>query len=520
MCNKSLSEGWLPISQRHAIITPIIKKTGLDANDVKSYRPISNLTYMSKLVERLVYRQLSTFLEAHNLIPQHQSGFRARHSTETAVLKVMSDILGAADRGNVVLLGLLDMSAAFDTVDHEILLHWIQASFGITEQALSWLRSFLESRTQQVSFNNSLSATMPVTTGVSQGSVLGPLLFLLYTADIPVIAEKHNFGVHCYADDGQLYVSDKAALAQNLVSRVTACIEEIDEWMSSNRLKLNTDKTQFIWLGSRQQFQKVSVNAVHLGADVVNFQTTVGNLGVTIDSQMTMAAHVRRICKTSFYQLRQLRTVRRSLSSGACTTLVHAFVTSRLDYCNSLLAGISNSLLLQLQSVLRVAARLVMRKGKFDPISDDIRGHLHWLPIPQRVQFKFGLLVYKCLRGGAPPYLAEMLVQNSDVSALRSLRSTARGCLVIPRTKTVTIGPRSFATAGPTLWNSLPAHLRDDSISLPCFKSSLKAYLFKQAYPDWLILYGIIICLDNSSRLYVTALTQAPSWRLCRKVAL
>ena len=124
-----------------------------------------------------------------------------------------------------------------------------------------------------------------------------------------------------------------------------------------------------------------------------------------------------------------------------------------------------------------------MRKGKFDPISDDIREHLHWLPIPQRVQFKLGLLVYKCLRGGAPPYLAEILVQNSDVPALRSLRSTARGCLVIPRTKTVTIGPRSFATAGPTFWNSLPAHLRDDSISLPCFKSSLKAYLFKQALP-------------------------------------
>ena len=334
------------------------------------------------------------------------------------------------------------MSAAFDTVDHDILLHRIQDSFGIKGQALSWLRSFLESRTQQVSFNNTLSVTMPVTTGVPQGSVLGPLLFLLYTADIPVIPEKHNFCVHCYADDGQLYVSDKAAHAQNLLSRVTACIEEIDEWMSSNRLKLNTDKTQFIWLGSRQQLQKIDVSTVHLGADAVNLQTTVDNLGVTIDSQLTMTAHVQRICRTSFYQLLQLRTVRRTLSSEACTALVHAFVASRLDYCNSLLAGISDSLLLQLKSILRIAARLVMRKGKFDPITDDIRDHLHWLPIPQRVQFKLGLLVYKCLHGGAPPYLVDMLVQNSDVPALRSLRSTARGCLVIPRTKTVTIGPR------------------------------------------------------------------------------
>ena len=236
--------------------------------------------------------------------------------------------------------------------------------------------------------------------------------------------------------------------------------------MSSNWFKLNTDNTQLIWSGSRHRLQEVGVNAVHLGANAINFQTTVGNLGVTIDSQMTMTAHVRRICRTSFHQLRQLRTVRRSLSSEACTVLVHAFVTSRLDYCNSLLAGISDSLLLHLQSILRVADCLFMRKGKFDPIpiSNDIRDHLHWLPIPQRVQFKLGLLVYKCLHGGAPPYLAEMLVQNSDVPALRSLRSTARGCLVIPRTKTDTIGPRSFATADPTFWNSLPTHLRDDSI--------------------------------------------------------
>ena len=484
MCNKSLTEGWLPKSQRHAIITPIIKKAGMDANDVKSYRPISNLTYMSKLVERMVYRQLTTFLEAHNLLPKHQSGFRAQHSTETAMLKILSDILGAADRGNVALLGLLDMSAAFDTVDHGILLHRMESSFGITGQALSWLQSFLEGRTQQASYNGMTSTTLAVTTGVPQGSVLGPLLFILYTADIPLIAGKHGLMVHCYADDGQLYVFDKAVHAQQLISRVGTCIEEINEWMSSNRLKLNTDKTQFIWLGSRQQLIKVGVDSIHLGADVVHFQKSVVNLGVTIDSQLTMKAQIQRVCRTSFYQLRQLRTVRRSLSTEACIALVHAFVASRLDYCNSLLAGIGDGLLHKLQSVLRVAARLVMRKGKFDPISSDIRDRLHWLPVPQRINFKLGLLVYKCLHGGAPPYLVEMLVHSSNVPALRSLRSTARGNFIIPRTNTVTYGPRSFATTGPAFWNSLPAHIRDSTITISSFKLLLKTYLFRQAYPD------------------------------------
>ena len=178
--------------------------------------------------------------------------------------------------------------------------------------------------------------------------------------------------------------------------------------------------------------------------------------------------------------IKQLRSVRRSLSVNACTALVHAFVTSRLDYCNSLLAGIGDGLIDQLQTVMRVAARLVLRKRKFDPISADIRDRLHWLPIRSRIDFKLGLLVYKCLHGIAPPYLTEMLVLKSTVPALSRLRSTARGDLLVPRTKTKTIGPRSFATSGPALWNKLPDDLRDPSLSLPVFKQRLKSYLFKQ----------------------------------------
>ena len=130
--------------------------------------------------------------------------------------------------------------------------------------------------------------------------------------------------------------------------------------------------------------------------------------------------------------------------------------------------------------MLRVAARLVLRKRKFDPISADIRDRLHWLPIRSRIDFKLGLLVYKCLHGTAPAYLTEMLVQKSTVPALSRLRSTARGDLLVPRTKTKTIGPRSFATSGPALWNNLPDDLRDPSLSLTVFKQRLKSYLFKQ----------------------------------------
>ena len=154
-----------------------------------------------------------------------------------------------------------------------------------------------------------------------------------------------------------------------------------------------------------------------------------------------MKVHVQRVCQTSFYQLRQLRSVRRSLSVNACTALVHAFVTYRLDYCNSLLTGNGDcSLIDQLQTVMPVAARLVLRKRKFDPISADIRDRLHWLPIRSRIDFKLGFCVYKYLHGIAPTYLTEMLVLKSTVQTLSRLHSTARGDLLVPRTKTKTIG--------------------------------------------------------------------------------
>ena len=204
--------------------------------------------------------------------------------------------------------------------------------------------SFLRGRTQQVVFNGLASTVAEVTSGVPQGSVLGPLLFLLYTALIPVIASEHGLGIHCYADDGQLYVFGKANCADQLVLKVTTCIGVVDAWMSSNRLKLNSDKTQFIWLGSQQQLQKIEIESVALLGDMVVFQPTVNDLGVTIDGPLTMREHVQRICRASYYQLRQLRVVRNSLSTDVCVMLLHAFVSSRLDYCNSLLAGVSDEL--------------------------------------------------------------------------------------------------------------------------------------------------------------------------------
>jgi hypothetical protein len=267
MCNASLEQGSLPVSQLHAIITPRLKKAGADASDVQSYRPVSNLTFMSKIVEKLVCRQLVSFFEQFGLLPSFQSAYRKRHSTETAVLKIITDALQAADRGQVTLLCMLDLSAAFDTVDHEILLDRLQRSFGIHGRVLSWIKSFLHDRTQLVCVDGKHSSTSTLICGVPQGSVLGPILFLIYCADVTAIALRHGLGIHSYADDSQLYFHADPLMVDNKVQRliVGICVEENSYWMSVNRLKINKEKTQFIWLGTPHQLTKIQYKTIRLG---------------------------------------------------------------------------------------------------------------------------------------------------------------------------------------------------------------------------------------------------------------
>jgi len=180
-------------------------------------------------------------------MPSVQSAYRQGHSTETAVPKVISDIIDAADTQKVTLLGLLDMSAAFDTVDHKILLERLEVvSFGVKGQALAWLSSFLTDRTQVVAFGGNKSSSRRLLCGVPQGSVLGPLLFVLYSADVISIAAKHGVCIHTYADDLQTYISCAASNQTTATSRLLTCVFDIDRWMSCNRLKMNAGKTEFI----------------------------------------------------------------------------------------------------------------------------------------------------------------------------------------------------------------------------------------------------------------------------------
>ena len=477
MINLSLVTGYVPQSFKLAVIKPLLKKPALDPGILANYRPISNLPFLSKILEKAAAKQLCDFLHKNNIFEGFQSGFRANHSTETALLRVANDLLTTADNNLLSVLVLLDLSAAFDTVDHHILLQRLEHLVGIRGSALKWFESYLSDRFQFVNVNENSSAHERVRYGVPQGSVLGPILFSLYMLPLGNIIREHSIHFHCYADDTQLYISMKPNESDQLV-KLQACIKDIKNWMTRNYLLLNSGKTEVIVIGPKHLRDQLCDENFTLDGITLASKATVMNLGVTFDQDLSFNSHIKRISKNAFFHLRNIAKVRHILSQNDAEKLVHAFVTSRLDYCNSLLSGCPRKSLKCLQLVQNAAARVLTGTKRRDHITPSLAS-LHWLPVESRVEFKILLLTYKALNGLAPQYLRELI--HSYVPSRTPVRSQYAKTLTVPKISKVNTGGRAFRSQAPRLWNLLPASVRGAE-TLCTFKTKLKTFLFDKAY--------------------------------------
>ena len=479
--NSSLSSGVFPQTFKTAIVTPLLKKPSLDPNELKNYRPVSNLCFISKILEKLVLSQLSSYLTSNNLHNPLQSAYRPGHSTETALLKVVNDLLLSLDNGNVSLLALLDLSAAFNTIDHSILLHRLEHDFGVSGTALQWFSSYLTNRSQSVVVNGLLSDPSLISSGVPQGSVLGPVLFVIYTTPLSAVIQTHSVLHHSYADDTQLQKSAPPRYISDLLSAMQLCIGDIKSWMTTNMLKLNDEKTELMLVSSSRMSQLHSLpDSMTINNTTIPFSDSVKNLGVTFDCHLTMKNQVQNIIRSCNFELRRIASIRRFLSTEATLTLVSAFILSRLDYCNSLLIGSSDDLLDRLQRVQNSAARLILRLPKSSNITQHLVS-LHWLPVKSRITYKVASLCYCCVNNTAPVYLSDLIQKKA--LPLYNTRSSSDPSLLSdrPACSKKTLGDRSFSYSASSVWKSIPLSIRS-SPSPSSFKSALKTHLFCSAF--------------------------------------
>ena len=452
---------------KDSVVTPLIKNSRLDAEQLSNYRPVNNILYISKLVETVATLQLGTHMDINKLQVPFQSGYKSKHSCETLLLKLTSDVFNNMDTKSCCILVLLDLSAAFDTVDHIELLSILFHEIGLRGKVFDWFTSYLIGRRQAVNIKGCKSEYTGLSYGVPQGSVVGPILFNIYVRSFISMLNKAGFVVHGYADDHQILKAFCIEFQYEAIRcSVPRCLDIIAVWMKTFFLKLNSSKSQIIIFSPANLSNQVHIDNVKLSNGTnIKITNTVTNLGIKLDSQLTFAPQINSLCSHSYQLLRNLYSVQKYLEADHLRLLVQSIIVSKIDYCNSLLYGIPMYEINKLQRLQNSCARLIYGKKKNDHVTELLQ-MLHWLPIRQRIIFKMLTFVFKFFQQNVPEYISESLtVKNQNNCTLYS-----------PRTNT-SYGDRAFSNSAPKLWNSLPIFIRTAK-SYNTFKSHLKHLLF------------------------------------------
>jgi hypothetical protein len=471
--NLSLQTGIYPKQFKLAKVTPIFKK-GLK-HDVNNYRPISILPIMSKIIERHVSNQIKQYLKAHNLLHERQSGFRSNHSCETALTAMVDDWIMAIDNNQFSGTVFLDLSKAFDLIDHELLLSKLSA-YKFHENSIKWFQSYLGGRTQKVSVANVLSESKSISCGVPQGSVLGPLLFIIFINDMP-LSTQHST-TNMFADDSSITYSSGSI--SDVTNALNEDLSQIEQWCSQNSMKINTTKTKAMFITSHAKNKAVlnSDNQIQLANENIEISNSEKLLGVHIDSKLTWHIHVENTLKKCNSLLYLLGRIKYYLSIPMRKLYFNSYILPHLDYCCTIWGNCNSDLINSVICFQKRAARLILDVN-IDTSSETLFKELRWMKFDERIKFKKAIMMYKVCNKIAPDYLQQKFTYVSDIHS-KNLRSQVLNSIYVPKPN-LEISRKTFTYSGSKIWNSLPDTVKNAS-TVQEFKAKYLDFTYNLPY--------------------------------------
>ena len=473
--NLSLQSGKFPDNFKTAIVKPQMKGKN-DKEKLSSYRPVNNLTFISKIIEAACLHQLENHIESFEALPKFQSAYRKVHSVETSACRLYNDMIGIKANGKNSLLIQLDLSAAFDTVDIKILLQDLK-DLGIDGVVHEWFESYLSHRKFVVEIGSSHSSQADVSTGIMQGSILAPILFNIYTSGLPLVLHNHNVTSMFYADDTQILVEFDESVDIN--EKLSEVFNSIKNWMKNRKLKLNVSKTEAFLAKNNSIRSNPSFTDITVDDNQINLENPIRSLGIMFDTNLTLRNQIQSAKKKAIFNLLNIVRIAKFINKDSRIKLMHNLVFSHLDFGNSLYYNLPNRDLHGIQIIINNASRVIVGMPRYsrDRITP-VNISLHFLPVRARIMYKICLLTHKALVLQKPAYLAELLVPHES---LQSLRNSSNRQLQEPIIGNSSYSNRCFRYCAPRLYNKLSSELRVLE-SIDAFKKHLKTEIFRMAY--------------------------------------